>query len=88
MDLPQLPKALESSGYIVTVDAIRCQTQITEMIVDQDADYVHSLKGNEGRLYEYVEQSLDNLENSDFTAYTNDCVRTVNKGQGCIVALF
>jgi predicted transposase YbfD/YdcC len=82
--IPQLLKALEISGCIVTIDAIGCQTEITETIVDQDADYVLSLKENQGRLYEDVELLFDDLESSGYTAYTYDHARMVNKGHGRI----
>jgi len=34
----------------VTIDAMGCQTAIVEHIVEQKADYVVSLKGNQGRV--------------------------------------
>jgi len=82
--IPQLLKALEISGCIVTIDALGCQTGIAETIIDQGADYVLSLKENQGRLYEDVKLLFDDLESSDYTAYTYDHDRTVNKGHGRI----
>ncbi len=82
--IPQLLKALDVSGCIVTIDALGCQTEIAETIIDQDADYVLSLKENQGRLYEDVKLLFDDLESSDYTAYTYDHARTVNKGHGRI----
>jgi predicted transposase YbfD/YdcC len=82
--IPQLLRALEISGCIVTIDALGCQTEIAATIVDQDADYVLSLKENQGRLYEDVKLLFDDLESSDYTAYAYDHARTVNKGHGRI----
>jgi len=82
--IPKLLKALEVSGCIVTIDALGCQTEIAETIVDQDADYVLALKENQGRLYEDVKLLFDELENSRYTTYTYDYVRTSNKGHGRI----
>ena len=82
--IPQLLKALDVSGCIVTIDALGCQTEIAETIIDQDADYALSLKENQGRLYEDVKLLFDDLESSDYTAYTYDHARTVNKGHGRI----
>ena len=31
---------IEDSGSIVTIDALGCQTEIVELIVEQEADYV------------------------------------------------
>ncbi|RME58222.1 ISAs1 family transposase [Candidatus Parcubacteria bacterium] len=80
--IPQLLKALEVSGCIVTIDALGCQTEIAETIVDQGADYVLALKENQGRLYEDVKLLFDDLESSDYRAYSYDHVRTVNKDHG------
>jgi predicted transposase YbfD/YdcC len=82
--IPQLLKALEIAGCIVTIDALGCQTEIAETIIDQDADYVLSLKENQGRLFEDVKLLFDDLERSDYTAYLYDYVRTVNKDHGRI----
>lgn len=82
--IPQLLKALEISGCIVTIDAMGCQTEIAETIIDQEADYVLSLKKNQGQLYEDVKLLFDDLESSGYTAYTYDHNRTVNKGHGRI----
>jgi predicted transposase YbfD/YdcC len=54
--IPELIKILELNGYIVTIDAIRCQKEIVKLITEQNADYVISLKKNQGNLYESVEQ--------------------------------
>jgi predicted transposase YbfD/YdcC len=42
-------------GAIVTIDAMGCQRDIAQKIVDQKADYVLALKGNQGSLREDVE---------------------------------
>jgi hypothetical protein len=53
--IPELIKILGLNGYIVTIDAIRCQKEIVKLITEQKADYVISLKKNQGNLYESVE---------------------------------
>lgn len=50
--IPQLLKLLDLQGCIVTIDAMGCQKDIAEQIVNQGADYVLALKGNQGRLHE------------------------------------
>ena len=42
------------SGCIVTIDAMGCQKAIAQQITEQEADYVFTLKENQGRLYEDV----------------------------------
>jgi len=82
--IPQLLKALEISGCIITIDAMGSQTEIATEIINQDADYVLALKGNQGNLSEDVELLFDDLENSAYKAYPYDYHKTVNKGHGRI----
>lgn len=53
--IPQLLAMMAIEGAIVTIDAMGCQRDIAEQIVDQKADYVLALKGNQGTLREDVE---------------------------------
>jgi predicted transposase YbfD/YdcC len=57
--VPQLLRALELSGCIVTIDAMGCQKNIAKEIVEADADYVLALKGNQEKAYEEVKVFLD-----------------------------
>jgi predicted transposase YbfD/YdcC len=82
--IPQLLEVLEVSGCIVTIDAMGCQTEIAEKIIDQEAEYVLSLKENQGHLYEDVQHLFADLEDSQYTAYPFDYVKTVNKDHGRI----
>jgi predicted transposase YbfD/YdcC len=82
--IPQLLEALEVSGCIVTIDAMGCQTEIAEQIIDRDAEYVLALKENQGNLYEDVERLFADLKDSQYKAYEFDYEKTVNKGHGRI----
>jgi predicted transposase YbfD/YdcC len=53
--IPKLLDMLAIEGAIVTIDAIGCQRDIAQKIIDQKADYVLALKGNQGSLREDVE---------------------------------
>ena len=44
--VPELLRALELKGCIVTLDAMGCQKKIAKQIIDSHADYVLALKGN------------------------------------------
>jgi predicted transposase YbfD/YdcC len=52
--IPDLLRTLDLTGSIVTIDAMGCQRTIAEQIIDQEADYVLSLKGNQGSLCDDV----------------------------------
>jgi len=51
---PELLKLLELSGCIVTIDAMGCQKKIVKLIAEQSADYIITLKKNQGSLYKTV----------------------------------
>jgi len=82
--IPQLLKALEISGCIVTIDAMGCQTEIAKTIVEKEGDYVLALKENQGNLFEDVQKLFTDLESSDYRGYVYDYEKTVDKGHGRI----
>ena len=53
--IPKLLDMLAIEGAIVTIDAMGCQREIAQKVVEQKADYVLALKGNQGSLREDVE---------------------------------
>ena len=80
--IPALLQTLAISGCIVTIDAMGCQREIAQTIVEQGADYVLQLKENQPHLYEDVVLLFDDLQQSHFTAYAYDAARTVDKDHG------
>ena len=57
--VPELLRALELAGCIVTVDALNCQKNIAKETKEADADYVMALKGNHGTAHEEIKTFLD-----------------------------
>jgi len=57
--IPELLRVLELSGCIVTIDAMGCQKKIAKEVIESDADYVFSLKGNQETVHEEVQNFLD-----------------------------
>ena len=53
--IPKLISMLAIDGAIVTIDAMGCQRDIAQKILDKKADYVLALKGNQGSLRADVE---------------------------------
>jgi len=49
--IPKLLEILDISGCLVTIDAMGCQREIAQQIVDQKADYVLAVKDNQPNLY-------------------------------------
>jgi len=52
--IPVLLEMLEIKGCIITIDAMGCQTDITEKIIEKKADYVLAVKGNQKHLHEAI----------------------------------
>jgi len=80
--IPELLKLLTLSGCIVTIDAIGTQTNIAQTIVEAEADYVLSVKENQGHLYEdiLVLFAVDQAQNFKYTSL--EYAKTTNKGHG------
>ena len=57
--VPELLRALELAGCIVTADALHCQKNIAKEIKEADADYVLALKGNQATAFAEVKTFLD-----------------------------
>ena len=69
-------------GCIVTIDAMGCQREIAQQIVDGGADYVLAVKENQGQLYQGIRDLFQEAEASDFDGAPYDYAQTVNKGHG------
>lgn len=52
--IPKLLLQLDITGAVVTMDAMGCQTSVVDQIIEQNADYMLSLKGNQGNLHKDV----------------------------------
>lgn len=80
--IPELLKLLSLEGCIVTIDAMGCQKDIAEKIIDAKADYVLGLKGNQGKLLEEVQLYMDTLHKGGFKDVPRDHCENVDKGHG------
>jgi predicted transposase YbfD/YdcC len=77
--LPELLGMLALEGRIVTADAMHCQRDTAQAILDRDADYVLALKANQPALLEDVRLLLD-----DPAAPPDDVAETVDGDHGRI----
>jgi predicted transposase YbfD/YdcC len=65
--IPKLLGMLAIEGAIITIDAIGCQRDIAQKVIDKKADYVLALKGNQGSLREDVELFANEQKVKRFT---------------------
>jgi len=82
--IPELLKSLYVGGCIVSIDAMGCQKDIAATIVEQGADYVLALKGNQGQLHQDVQEWFEWAKQSDFKAMDFSFWQTPNKAHGRI----
>ena len=82
--IPELLKLLAISGCIVTIDAIGTQTQIAKTIMEAQADYVLSVKENQGHLFEDISVLFAVDQAHDFKYASLAHHQEVNKGHGRI----
>ena len=82
--IPQLLQVLALSGCALTIDAMGCQKEIANAIVDRGADYVLALKANQPSLYEDVQLLFEQAGATNFQGVAHDFQQTINKGHGRI----
>lgn len=82
--IPELLKLLAISGCIVTIDAIGTQTQIAKTIVEAQADYVLSVKENQGHLFEDISVLFAVDQAHDFKYANLERHQEIHKGHGRI----
>lgn len=80
--IPELLAMLEIAGCIVSIDAMGCQVKIAEQIVEQGADYVLALKGNQESLYETTVEVFEEAIEKDFVGMRCDYFEQSESGHG------
>jgi predicted transposase YbfD/YdcC len=60
--IPALLDKIALEGSIVSIDAMGCQHEIADKIVTKKADYLFSLKGNQGNLHEDVKEYFADVD--------------------------
>lgn len=80
--IPKLLRLLVIKGCLVTIDAMGCQTEIAEQIVEQGGDYLLAVKKNQKHLYEDIEHLFKHAVPENFHAEGFDEARTVDKQHG------
>ena len=84
-EITAIPKLLEMpdvSGALVTIDAMGCQTEIAQAIVNAKADYVLAVKGNQPTLHAGIQAHFDEHLEDDFARVPVSRYTTEEKGHG------
>lgn len=82
--IPKLLACIDVSGALVTIDAMGCQTQIAQKIVDAKADYCLAVKANQPTLHGAIEEHFEKHIENDFADTRVRRYETREKGHGRI----
>jgi predicted transposase YbfD/YdcC len=80
--IPELLPLLEISGCLVTTDAMGCQREIAQTIVEAGADYLLAVKDNQQTLREDVEQEFKEAMADGFAHMDCQYHETLEKSHG------
>jgi len=80
--IPELLDLLQIKGAIITIDAMGCQREIAQKILDKKAHYIFSLKGNQGRLHEDIKRFFKRSIKTNIRGITISCHEKVEKSHG------
>ena len=82
--IPELLKILAIEDCLVSIDAMGCQKEIAQTIIEQQGDYILALKANHKNLYEDVVQLFESARQQDWKEIEHEFHQTINKGHGRI----
>jgi predicted transposase YbfD/YdcC len=68
--IPDILKKLCIEGAIITLDAMGCQREIAEQIIEQKGDYVLRVKANQGGLQDAMETTFKHADSLKYEAMT------------------
>lgn len=80
--IPALLALLALKGWIVTIAAMGCQRAIAQQIVEQGADYVLALKGNQPTLEQAVEHCFVTGAEAEAQRTASDSYEQTEQGHG------
>jgi predicted transposase YbfD/YdcC len=80
--IPELLELLVIEDCIVTIDAMGCQTEIAQLIIEGQGDYVLALKGNQGTLHKDAQDLFAYAQEINFRDVANDFHQTIGKDHG------
>lgn len=85
--IPELLGQIDVTHAVVTIDAAGCQRDTAEKIVDGGGDYILSLKGNQGRLHQEVQDYIVTHMEDDFAGVPARTHKEEVKGHGRVDSL-
>lgn len=75
-------RLVDIKGAIITIDAMGLQKAIAQQIIEAEADYVLTLKGNQDSMHQAVFSHIDQHMNENFMSIEAYHHTTTDKGTG------
>jgi len=82
--IKDLLSKLEIKGAIITADAIACQTEIAELIIEKEADYVLAVKDNQSNANEEIAEYMEFADQTKFLDIDHEQKNTLGKEHGVV----
>ena len=82
--IQKLLTVLDLQGLVVTIDALGCNKEIAQMILDGGGDYLLQVKDNQPTLYAQIQTLVQEALLEDFKGFSFDRDQTVDGGHGRI----
>lgn len=80
--IPELIDQIDVKDAVVTIDAIGCQREIAQKIVDAQGDYVLAVKDNQPKLHEAIRDFFTEQLEDDVVSVPRRKLRTHERGHG------
>lgn len=78
--IPKLLQSLWVKGCVVTIDAMGCQKDIANEIIERKADYILAVKGNQENLHAQIKSHFDQI--AEMVHPTHEIWKTEESGHG------
>jgi predicted transposase YbfD/YdcC len=80
--IPKLLELLDLHGALVTIDAMGCQKEIAEAIVEGGGDFLLTVKDNQPTLHATISAAFEKAAENDFVGLKHDHYETEECGHG------
>ena len=80
--IPQLLNLLEIKGAIVTIDAMGCQKEIAEKVVEKEGDYILAVKRNQRNLHDEIHDQFQAAHENNFDGLRYDSYESEESSHG------
>lgn len=80
--IPELIDRIDVKDAVVTIDAMGCQKEIAQKIIDAQGDYVLAVKDNQPKLHEAIQEVFSDQRQSDLVKMSHRQHQTLDHNHG------